>query len=478
MSSYYDELFLLCGYEPEELEADRERVEKVLAKLSLGPEDMVNGIARVKRYHDIGLLGVRKILGGWLKELVDLVLAKEEGKKIVFFEVPAIFGPQWILKTSSDTMHAVAPDLIFFCTMGQIFNKIGPTFEAGERNGMPPGHGLCTLWTHKAGALAKKLMPVPDVVIASSYFCDMGSKGGDYLTELYGVPVAHLDSCLDYEWGVYPDFTPEKIKFFGGEINKAFRLIEDTTGVKVQEDGLDRSMGIIGEFLGLFAGLRSLLVADPQPISTAIMDIILPMILGCTGRGVTSVMEGMRILIDEVGKRIDAGIGVVEKGAPRVVAFIPNHSDPGIARMMEEYLAIPASFLSCYPIVQPPGVVLNMDDYKTIGEKIAAMELVNGLFHSGYGQAKKYELIVNSLRDKVDGVIFTVLYHCRPSCLSSHTMKKFIEDEQGLPVLQLEFDLWDARYYNAESMRVRIETFAEMLKQRKKAKEMQTNSNA
>ena len=69
---YYDELFLLCGYEPDELEADRKRIEKVLKRLDLGPEDMVRASAHVKRYHEVSLLGVRKILGGWLKELVDL----------------------------------------------------------------------------------------------------------------------------------------------------------------------------------------------------------------------------------------------------------------------------------------------------------------------------------------------------------------------------------------------------------------------
>jgi hypothetical protein len=357
--------------------------------------------------------------------------------------------------------------MIFNFTMGQIFNKEAPIFEAGEAHGMPPGHGLCTLWTHKAGALAKQLYPVPDIVLASSYFCDMGSKGCDYLAELYGVPIAYIDSCVDDEWGKYPDVTPEKIKYFGGEIDKAFKLIEDTIGVHIQEDGLDRSMAIIGEFFKLFTELGQLIAADPQPLSSVALNLAVGMIVGSTGRCVKSGMEGMRILIEEVKQRIEAGIGVVEKGAPKVILFIYSHADPGLTRMMEEYLAIPASYLSLIAIVQPPGVVLDVSQYKTVGEKIAAMEMLNGMFHSGYSQVKKYELIVNSLRDRIDGVIWTVIHHCRPASITSHTMKKFIEEEQGLPVLTLEFDIFDPRYYNAETMRTRIETFAEILKMNK-----------
>ncbi len=465
---YYEELFSLCGYEAEEIKEERSPIERALHILELGPDDMDRALKFVNRYHEVSLLGVRKLLGAWLKELVDLVLAKEEGKKIVYFEFPAIFGPTWLLKYSSDEVYAASPDVVFCATMGQIFDKQASIHETGETF-LPPGHGICTLWTHKIGALKKKYIPVPDVVMASSYMCDVGSKGSDMLSELYGVKVAHIDSCPDYEWGEYPAFTREKINFFGGEINKAFELIENTVNIKVRQDGLDKSMGTINEFLNLFSQLGSLNAHDPQPISTCALNLCQPFIVASTGRCVTHGIEAMKILIEETRQRVEKGIGVVQKGAPRVILFIYSHSDPRIAKMMEEYMAIPASFVAFYPIIQPPGITLNLDEYKTVGEKIAAMEMLNGMFHSGYGIVKKFELIISHLRDQVDGAIYSILYHCRPAALGSHTMKKFIEEKQGIPVLQLELDLWDHRYYNAESMRVRIETFAEMLKQKKDA---------
>lgn len=465
---YYDKLFTLCGYEPNELKDDRQRIERALHILELTPEDMNHAFSFVNKYHDVSLLGVRKLLGAWLKELIDLVLAKEEGKKVVYFEFPAIFGPTWLLKYSSDDVYAASPDVIFCSTLGHIFDKQAPIFEAGEQHGIPPGHGICTLWTHKIGALAKNYIPVPDVVMASSYMCDVGSKGSDMLSELYGVEVAHIDSCPDYEWNRYPDFTREKVSFFGGEINKAFDLIEKTIDIKVREDGLEKSMGTINEFLELFGQLGALNAHTPQPISTVALNLCQPFIVASTGRCVTYGIEAMKILIEETRQRVENGIGVVAKDAPRVILFIHSHSDPRIAKMMEEYMAIPANFIAFYPIIQPKDSKLDITEYNTIGEKIAAMEMVNGLFHSGYSVVKKFEMIISHLRENLDGAIYSILYHCRPAALGSHTMKKFIEEKQNLPLLQLELDLWDHRFHNAESMRVRIETFAAMLKQKKR----------
>ena len=45
-----------------------------------------------------------------------------------------------------------------------------------------------------------------------------------------------------------------------------------------------------------------------------------------------------------------------------------------------------------------------------------------------------------------------------------------IEDELGIPALLLEMDTFDNRNYSAETLRTRIETFAEMLRAAKAVK--------
>lgn len=468
--AYYDKLFKLCSFTPEELETERSRIEKVLARLEIGPEDIDHACEYVKANFEIELKGVQRILGSWLIALIDLVLAKDDGKKIVYFDFPAIFGPQWILKCSSDDVYAASPDTILCNSVGQIFDKLGPIQEVGELNGTPPGHGLCSLWTVKLGALAKGIVPVPDVALASSYFCDMGSKGGDLLNELYGVTIAHVDNTMDFPWGEYPHFSQESVKFFGSEIDEAFKLIEDTIDIKIKPDAMMKAMEIIMPYQELVGQLAELISSDPQPIRTAAQNMFTPAITASAGRSVQWGMQALRLLVEETRARVDAGFGVVPKGSPRVLVFVPNFSDPGISRMMEDCgLAISASYVNYYPIVQPKGYEINPADYSSVGEVIAATEMLNGMFHSTFGTAEKFRLVYE-FAPEVDGIILQYFYHCRPSGIGSHTNRKYLQETTGVPVLSLESDIWDSRNHNAESMRVRVETFAEMLKANKRAK--------
>ena len=68
---------------------------------------------------------------------------------------------------------------------------------------------------------------------------------------------------------------------------------------------------------------------------------------------------------------------------------------------------------------------------------------------------------------KLDGYIAQYLYNCRPAALGSHSQKTYLEEKTGLPVLALEIDDFDSRAYSADSLRTKVETFAEMLKEKK-----------
>ena len=466
--AFYDKLFTLCGFSPEELEAERPRIERTLEKLEIGPADIDHACEHVKANFEVELKGVQRIMGAWLIALIDLVLAKEDGKKIVYFDFPGIFGPQWVLACSSDEVYAASPDTILCNSVGQIFDKLRPIQETGELNGTPPGHGLCSLWTIKLGALAKGYIPVPDVALASSYFCDMGSAGGDLLTEVYGVKVAHIDNTMDPPWGMYPDFPEESVKFFGKEIDEMFKLVEDTINIKIKPDALQQAMGTIMPYQGLVTELAKLMCSDPQPIRSNAQNMFTPLITASAGRSVQWGMDALNLLIPETKARVDAGIGVVPKGAPRIMLFVPNFSDPRIANMMESCgLAVSASQVNFYPIVQPEGRVINPMDYHSIGEFIAASEMLNGMFHSTFGTTDKFRMVYDFI-PIFDGIILQYFYHCRPSAIGSHTNKKYLEEKLGIPVLSIEADIWDSRDHSAESMKVRLETFAEMLKAKKR----------
>jgi len=156
MAQYYEELLHLCGFEDAEIRNEKPRIERAFKKLELGPEDMEKAVVWVRKNHEVELLGMRRVLRAWLLELFDLVLAREEGKKVVYYGFPSIEGPGMAIKTAAgEGLYCACPDAILCHTLGQIFNKLNPVLEAGERSGLPPGHGLCSLQQVRVGGMQK-----------------------------------------------------------------------------------------------------------------------------------------------------------------------------------------------------------------------------------------------------------------------------------------------------------------------------------
>jgi len=463
MDNYYDSLFRLCGFESAEIEEERSRIEATFEKLAIGPGDMDEAEIRVRQYHDVSLEGVRKLLGAWLKELIDLVLAREERKKIVYYGFPAILGPGLMLSASSENVFVSAPDMVLDHTMGQIFNKLTPILEAGEANGLPPGHALCSLWQAKVGGIAKGMIPVPDFALASSYYCDMGSKADDLVTALYGVPIAYIDGVMDSKWGEYPGYLPERVHYLGSQINQALEKAEKVLGIEILPDAWERSRKKSQPFRDNLTRLIEVMKADPVPVSVVELEMLESLSGASTGRGIREGTKAMDILVHELEKRVEAGEGVTEKGAPRVMVRLGHTSDPKITRLIEETgLSVPLTFI----LGSWGGIKVKLkSNYKTPGEIIADYEMAAGYYYGTEGQVKFYENATKIM--KLDGFIAQYLYNCRPVATISHIQKKYLEETTGLPVLSLEIDNFDSRAYSADALRTKVETFAEMLKARK-----------
>jgi len=462
MAEYYDTLLELCGFEDGEIDSERPRIEKVFQRLELGPADMERAESWTRQNHDVELLGVRKILRLWLKELIDLVLAREEGKKLVYYGFPTIPGPAATIAAASDEVYCTCPDVVLCHTLGQIFNKLGPVLEAGEENGLPPGHGLCSLQQVRVGGMAKGIIPVPDLVLTSSYFCDMGSKTDELLHERYGHAAVYVDGSMDSRWGEFPEYLPERVEFLGGQLEKVFEGVREVLGVEITEkarsEGASRNRDLMGALRELVALMDE---GDPQPISVVMLDLAQRLTTGSAGRRMlTEGAQAIALLNQGVKERVDKGIGVVEKGAPRVVVFISHFSDPSIIRMVENCgLSIPRTHIAAGSAKYRGAATF------ISGEILAKEEMARGGYHGAYGAIKR---VAEATREaNLDGVIWNYLFNCRPLALYGELLKRFVEKETGIPVLALEFDLADSRTYSAGALRTRVETFAEMLRARK-----------
>ena len=467
MANYYDELLKLCGFEDDDIKREKPRIDQAFQRLELGPEDMKTAERWVNQNHDAELLGVRKLLRAWLLELFDMVLARDEGRKIVYYGFPSIMGPGAAIKTASELagvdIYCACPDVVLCHTLGQIFNKLTPVLEAGEDGGLPPGHGLCALQQIRNGGMAKGIIPVPDLVTGSSYYCDMGSKADELLHERYGHPAVYVDGSMDSRWGEYPYYSPERVEFFGSQLDKLFATVREVLGVEVNRIVWDKALSSRNRFASASGQLLQYIMIDPMPISTVELYLALLLGAGGTGKAMTEGPEALDILCQEVKERVDKGIGVVEKGAPRVISFNSSLSDPSIMHMMEgagmAILPLVGGSATTVTPPQPPDA--------TFGAYIADQNLKEGAYHSSYGLVKLMESAVRTM--DVDGFIWNYTYNCRPMAQTSHIVRKWIEETTGLPTISVETDHFDSRNYGAAALRTRMEAFAEMLRARKKS---------
>jgi benzoyl-CoA reductase/2-hydroxyglutaryl-CoA dehydratase subunit BcrC/BadD/HgdB len=460
----YGELLKLCGFGEDDIQKQKSRLDQVFDRCKLGPRDFAVAEKWVRENHEVGLAGVRKILGLWLMEFVDLVLAKEDGKKIVYFGFPTITGPAMAIGTASDEVLVTCPDVVLCYSLGQIFNKLGPILEAGEENGLPPGHGLCSLQQIRVGALAKGVIPAPDMVLTSSYYCDMGSKTDELLHEVYGHPAVYVDGSMDSRWGDFPDFSGERIEYLGSQLEKIFEKAEEHLGVRVTKEALAESAARRSKIFRDLNELVELLKgADPQPISIVEIEMARRLTNGSASqRLLTEGPKAFSLFCGEVKERISKGIGVIPKGAPRVMISVAHFSDPSVTHMMENCgFSIPATLF---------GLLTSKGREKTpflSGTILAQQEMQGGMFHSTYGLVKSASELTKEIR--LDGIIWNYLFNCRPLSQPSHLLKRLVEKETGIPVLSLEMDIYDSRTYSAEALRTRVEAFAEMLRARQQA---------
>ena len=463
----YTELFKLCGFELEEIEKEKPRIEKAFQKAEIGREDIERAESRVRQYFDTTSLGVRKSLGIWMKQLIDLVLAREEGKKIVYPAYPTVPMVAVALNLASEEVYCQAPEIVLDFVMGQIFGKLNPILEAAETHGMPPGLAMCALNQARLGGFVKGILPIPDLLLGTGFFCDQTPKTDDFLHEIYGVPAVTIDGCMDSSWDEFPEISPRRIKSLASEIRRAIEETQQVLGIKITDEVLDKSLGDFTRLWTALFGLWEFLKVDPMPISLVDLAPVWWFSTAPERRSITEGFKAIAALTKEVKKRVDKGVGVVEKGAPRVLTLCHQATDPSVMRMIEDTgLVIPTTALMGITNAQAMSYIETK--YPTWEEKVANMLLTHGLYHSSAGLIHRYRELCKTWQ--LDGVLNLYQFSCRAYCVTPLLIKKSIEEDPGIPVLSLEGDMWDTRDYSAEALRTRVETFAEMLRAAKATK--------
>jgi benzoyl-CoA reductase/2-hydroxyglutaryl-CoA dehydratase subunit BcrC/BadD/HgdB len=463
---YYADLLRLCGWAEEQMAREQPRLDEAFRILGLGTDEMKVAEGRIKEGYDIDSLGVRKALGVWIGGLVDVVLSKTEGKKIVYYSYPPLGGLGGrISAMGKGKILCVCPEFIIDIVLGAIFDTIDPIFEAGEDKALPPGKALCGLNKLRVGAITKGIIPVPDLLLASSFYCDQGGQTDEWLHEVYGAPWVVLDNIMDSPWDEFPTLAPERVSYLAAEIENGWIKAAEILGQKPDEKDWGEYAGLYDRFVTGIAETNRAMKADPPPVSQSNLQLVRFLRNATSYDRFADAVDAIDTLIPELEERVKKGVGPLPKGSPRVTSFLIPQRDHLVGHLIEKAgIAIPVTFLS----YDEYKGMLN-PTYASIAEKSAQTDLSRGLYHSTSALVYWTKKAIEDF--DLDGVLWSQPIHCRPMASSGSALKKAIEQELGIPVLILEVDWYDNRVFSGESMRTKIETFGHLLAVRKSKKE-------
>jgi benzoyl-CoA reductase/2-hydroxyglutaryl-CoA dehydratase subunit BcrC/BadD/HgdB len=458
---YYDSLLRLCGYEPREIEEQRPRIEKAFDKLEFTAEDFERAEERVREYFDIELVGIRKMLGLWLQSLVDVVLAREEGKKLVYTMMPPMVIVQNAMAMVSKDIYVTAPDILLSYTHGAIFGNLTPILEAAEEDLLPLASCYCGGIKAKLGAVSKGVIPLPDLFVASGFVCDQTPKVDEILSERYNIPVVYIDGTLDEEKMNWEKTSDIRVEYLIQESKDALSKFEEVTGCIVTEEMVREANSRARDLRKRCKKVADLIRdADPAVIgfdNVAALFRAANWLVNPTTYGKTE--EVIDLCYTELKERADRGEGVVAKGAPRVAVY-KVCGDPIVVHGIEKAgLAVIADNTG----IMTPKREEFRSEYEDFWHQGVELFVRMGV---GYPSRQ-----VEFFRDlNIDGVIYNYPVGCRDQCISPVKVREILTKELGIPVLLLEFDHVETRLYSAEVIMNRVEPFAEMLKEKKIAK--------
>ncbi len=460
----YRELFKLCGYSEAQITNDAPRIEKVFSKAGIGPKDVDRAVERLNTYFWMESAGVRKAWGIWMKQFIDLALAREEHSKLIFYTYP--LEPRVSCAVNCAGAFAQTPEFVNGFILGYMFGMLDPYFDLAERSGMPPGTGMCGLNKIRLASFLKGLTPLPDLLCVSSFFCDNEAKTDELISHHFpGTPRIYIDNAMDSNWdewvNSYPEMPGHRVAYLSGELDALLSVLRDNHGVQITESHLRTSRV---EFAKLWIGFQRLLEcmrADPMPIANNDLTIFAFMVTNPERRTMAEGMQAIDLLIRDAQKRIERGEGVVAAGSPRVAWCTPWITDPSINPIIE------ASGLA--PVVSPIFWVHPSDmvksKYTSFADRTAEAFLRMSLMHSTEAFVWKIEECIKHFN--LEGLLWAYGYPCRPTCGHAFIVKKLVEEDVGVPVLLVESEQIDSRDVPIGALRTRVETFAEMLRIRR-----------
>jgi len=395
--------------------------------------------------------------------------APETGRKVVYTFVP---GNLTELMRAFDVMP-VLPEIN--ALQSGMRKLSGDYITEAEKHGH--SEDVCTYVKCDIGMLKKgnigptgKKLPKPDLLLLSYTGCFTFMKWFELLREEYDCPVAMLHVPYQSEGVIQPHHRNYIVKQLRTEV---IPKLEEVTGRRFDEDLLREKLQLSARAEDDLVWVLESAKNVPSPIDAYFGGVYYIGPMFSAFRGTPEGAEYYRTLRSEVAERLSAGRGpVVPEGQMERERY----------RLVVEGPPNWTSFREFWKMFYEEGAVIVASSYTKVG----------GLYDRGFrhdpnhpletladycmgcytnlGLPTRVNLLEKYIREyRADGFMINSVKSCNSFSVGQLLMLRQLEERTGVPGGFIESDLVDPRYFSAANIKNRIESYLQMIEQKRSA---------
>lgn len=399
-----------------------------------------------------------------------LTSAHEAGRKVVYTFVP---GNLTELIRSFDLLP-VLPEIN--ALQSGMRKLSGDYIAEAEKHGH--SEDVCTYVKCDIGMLKKgnigptgKKLPRPDLLLLSYTGCFTFMKWFELLKQEYDCPVAMLHVPYQADGRIHPHHRDYILQQIRTEVIPKF---EQVTGLRYDEDRLREKMKLSARAEDDLVWVLESAKNVPSPIDAYFGGVYYIGPMFTAFRGMPEGVEYYRTLRQEVEERVARHLGPVTPDGPL---------ERERFRLVMEGPPNWTSFREFWKMFHEEGAVIVASSYTKVG----------GLYDQGFrhdpnrplesladycmgcytnlGLPTRVDLLERYIREyQADGFMINSVKSCNSFSVGQLLMLRQLEERTGVPGGFIESDLVDPRYFSAANIKNRIESYLQMLDQKRAAR--------
>ena len=398
----------------------------------------------------------------------DLANAKELGKKVCYTFIPGNLSE--LIRTFD--MLPVYPEIN--ALQSAMRKKSASYIKEAEKNAH--SEDVCTYVKCDVGMMMKgnigptgQKIPEPDVLLLSYTGCFTFLKWFETLKREYpNAKVIMVHTPYQENAEMTPEMIEYMVKQFTEEVIPQF---EEVTGIKYDEEKLKKHLELAKEAEDWITKIFDTTKQKPSPIDAYFAGVyyIGPINIGF--RGTKKAVEYYKELYSEIQERIRLGLGpITPEGEMKEEKY----------RLVVEGPPNWTSFREFWKIFYDIGAVIVASSYTKVGgvydmgwrhDPSRPLESLAEYCMNCYTNLnipQRIDLLSKCIEDyDADGYVTNSIKSCNSFSAGQLGMMREIEDRLEIPVGFIESDLVDPRYFSYSNIKNRLESFFQMLEQRK-----------